>query len=71
MNVSPTARRIGLILLALTCTSAVSRGDVKPPLPPLRGLQEVDHRNVEVRGGFWGKRLPNLRPMGKLKGGSK
>jgi DUF1680 family protein len=57
MNVSRAARHVGLVLLALTCVSAVSRGDVKPPLPPLRGLQEVDHRNVEVRGGFWGKRL--------------
>jgi hypothetical protein len=34
MNVSRAARHVGLALLALTCTSAVSRGDVKPPLPP-------------------------------------
>jgi len=26
-------------------------------VPPLRGLEEVNHKQVELRGGFWGLRL--------------
>jgi hypothetical protein len=40
MSVNRAARHVGWVLLALTCVSALSRGDVKPPLPPLRGLEE-------------------------------
>jgi uncharacterized protein len=40
-------------LLALGLSS-VSRGD---DLPPQRGLDNVSHDQVELRGGFWGPRL--------------
>ena len=26
-------------------------------LPPVRGLEEVGHAQMELRGGFWGPRL--------------
>jgi DUF1680 family protein len=33
-------------------------GTTTPPdLPPVRGLEEVNHSQVDLRGGFWGPRL--------------
>ncbi len=51
------SRAISVAVLVLACAGAVSQGEVRPPVPPLRGLREVDLSNVQVRGGFWGKRL--------------
>ncbi len=39
--------------LALGLAGEASWADV----PPARGLEEVSHRQVELRGGFWGPRL--------------
>jgi len=42
-----------VFLLALGFGSAAAWADP----PPLRGLDEVNHKEVELRGGFWGPRL--------------
>ena len=47
------ALRRALFVLALSLVNSGARGDV----PPLRGLKEVNHDQVELRGGFWGPRL--------------
>ena len=39
--------------LALGQAGPASSADI----PPARGLEEVSHRQVELRGGFWGPRL--------------
>ncbi|MCX5677302.1 MAG: glycoside hydrolase family 127 protein [Planctomycetota bacterium] len=44
---------LAVFLLALGFVSAAAGAD----LPPLRGLDEVNHGRVELRGGFWGPRL--------------
>ena len=36
---------------------AAGRTGVQADPPPLRGLREVSHAQVELRGGFWGPRL--------------
>ena len=38
--------------VALGCITSSTRADA----PPLRGLNEVNHSKVELRGGFWGPR---------------
>ena len=47
------ARPLTAFILALGFLSAATRAD----LPPTRGLDEVGHERVELRGGFWGPRL--------------
>jgi len=42
-----------IITVALGCMTSSTRADA----PPLRGLDEVNHSKVELRGGFWGPRL--------------
>jgi hypothetical protein len=42
-----------LVVLALGFTSAGTQADV----PPRQGLEEVNHQQVRVQGGFWGPRL--------------
>ena len=42
-----------VFILALGFVSAAAGADP----PPLRGLDEVNHKQVELRGGFWGPRL--------------
>ncbi|MBE3097300.1 MAG: glycoside hydrolase family 127 protein [Planctomycetes bacterium] len=42
-----------VFILALGFVSAAAWAD----LPPMRGLDEVNHKQVELRGGFWGPRL--------------
>ena len=42
-----------VFLLALGFVSAAAWAD----LPPSHGLDEVNHKQVELRGGFWGPRL--------------
>lgn len=39
------------VILSLTTTS------IRADVPPLRGLEEVNHSRVELEGGFWGPRL--------------
>jgi DUF1680 family protein len=46
-------RHLMLLVLALCFASAASSADT----PPIRGLQEVSHERVELRGAFWGPRL--------------
>ena len=46
-------RRLTVLVLALCFASAASSADT----PPTRGLEEVNHERVELRGGFWGLRL--------------
>jgi len=41
------------LAIALCLTAAASSADV----PPKRGLEEVNHKQVDLRGGFWGPRL--------------
>ena len=48
-----TALTVFALALALSFAAAASSADP----PPLRGLREVDHKCVELRGGFWGPRL--------------
>jgi len=48
-----TAGRATAFILALGLVSAAAWAD---PLP-LHGLDEVNHAQVELRGGFWGPRL--------------
>jgi len=50
---SGVGQAAGLFLLALGFMSAAAWAD----LPPSRGLEEVNHKQVELRGGFWGPRL--------------
>jgi DUF1680 family protein len=47
------ALRRALFVLALSFLNSGLRAEV----PPLRGLKEVNHGQVELRGGFWGPRL--------------
>ena len=53
----PACSRLGwpltVFLLALGFVSAAARAD----LPPSHGLDEVNHKQVELRGGFWDPRL--------------
>ncbi|MEA3368251.1 MAG: hypothetical protein U9R68_09085, partial [Planctomycetota bacterium] len=46
-------RPLTVFLLVLGFVSAAAWAD----LPPSRGLDEVNHERVELRGGFWGPRL--------------
>jgi len=46
-------RPLTVFLLALGFVSAAAWAD----LPPSHGLDEVNHKQVELRGGFWGPRL--------------
>jgi len=46
-------RLITVLVFALCPACSASSADV----PPVRGLQEVNHGLVELRGGFWGPRL--------------
>lgn len=46
-------RSLMAFAISVCFTAAVALADV----PPLRGLQEVSHDRVELRGGFWGSRL--------------
>lgn len=45
--------RQALLILALSFAVSGARAEVSP----VRGLKEVDHSQVELRGGFWGPRL--------------
>jgi len=42
-----------VFVVALSFVSVAAGADP----PPMRGLEEVDHAQVELRGGFWGPRL--------------
>ena len=42
-------------------TAQAAEGQKNPP--PLRGFQEVDHAQVELKGGFWGPRLETARKV--------
>lgn len=57
MTINRKAGAVAVVVSALTALGGVNRAEASPPLPPLRGLEEVDHSKVTVRGGFWGKRL--------------
>ena len=46
-------RLMTVFLLALGFVSAAAWAD----LPPSHGLDEVNHKQVELGGGFWGPRL--------------
>ena len=49
-----TSQRVAFVLATMLCLAATgSSADV----PPMRGLQEVAHDQVELRDGFWGPRL--------------
>ena len=48
-----TARSSWGLVLALSFLSAAAWADP----PPMRGLEEVAHAQVELRGGFWDPRL--------------
>jgi len=53
-----TARRLTACLLAAVALTPGFRLLAAPSDPaPLRGLEEVSHVQVELRGGFWGPRL--------------
>ena len=57
-NHRPTIRRNSTLLLAAIALMAgrpLAAAPADPP--PLRGLSEVGHAQVELRGGFWGPRL--------------
>jgi DUF1680 family protein len=42
-----------ILAILLSLSGVVAGAD----LPPRRGLEEVNHKQVELRGGFWGPRL--------------
>ena len=43
---------------AVVCFSLIAiLTNAQAEVPPVRGLQEVNHAQVELRGGFWGPRL--------------
>ncbi|HUV63393.1 MAG TPA: beta-L-arabinofuranosidase domain-containing protein [Sedimentisphaerales bacterium] len=46
-------RPLTMLVIVLCFVAAASSADV----PPTRGLQEVNHEQVELRSGFWGSRL--------------
>ncbi len=55
-----TGRRFQSLLGVLTvCAIALGPAAEAPSadIPPARGLEEISHRQVELRGGFWGPRL--------------
>ena len=58
MKQRPTTRprRIWLAFALATMTGGQLLA-APAELPPVRGLEEVGHAQVELRGGFWGPRL--------------
>ena len=42
-----------VFVAAMGLASAAASGDT----PPIRGLEEVTHERVQLRGGFWGRRI--------------
>ena len=52
------ATRLIRAFRAVLCFSLIAiLTDAQAEVPPVRGLQEVNHAQVELRGGFWGPRL--------------
>ncbi len=51
------SRRSMTCLVAVFVTAGLQVIAAPPHLPPVRGLEEVSHAQVELRGGFWGPRL--------------
>jgi len=45
--------------VTLGCVTPLAMADT----PPLRGLNEVNHANVRLMGGFWGRRLKPHREV--------
>ena len=54
----PTTLITHLKLTAMTCMFIMHIASTKASadVPPIRGLQEVNHHQVELQGGFWGLR---------------
>jgi len=52
-----TLPRLTWLALAMTMMAGVQLVAAPADRPPLRGLEEVDHALVELRGGFWEPRL--------------
>ena len=51
------------VFLVFTLLWGLSSAACGADLPPSRGLAEVDHARVELRGGFWGPRLKSCREV--------
>ncbi|MCX7048474.1 MAG: glycoside hydrolase family 127 protein [Candidatus Sumerlaeota bacterium] len=49
--------RLVFLIVAIVIMSGRQVVAASPDPPPMRGLEEVDHSQVELRGGFWGPRL--------------
>jgi DUF1680 family protein len=56
MRDTPYSRE-GRLLLALMLTLSFGGTETRAEAPQPRGLREVPHKRVELRGGFWGPRL--------------
>ncbi|MEI7899806.1 MAG: beta-L-arabinofuranosidase domain-containing protein [bacterium] len=57
MKYSATLVLFSFLALPAALTADVQTAAAPADPPPLRGLREVSHGQVELRGGFWGPRL--------------
>ena len=57
MKYHPARRLSACLLAAVALTAGFQLLAAPADLPPLRGLEEVNHAQVELLGGFWGPRL--------------
>ncbi|NQU19952.1 MAG: glycoside hydrolase family 127 protein [Candidatus Nealsonbacteria bacterium] len=63
MTLHPSFQILNRPLIACVVAASLSGGDALAGQPPIKGLTEVPHDQVQLQGGFWGPRQKTHREV--------